>query len=158
MGKRSHSFGMAQGRVGRDLRLGLALPERHCSVGGGMPRGRNASFGQSSYFVYRIASLGAMLRENSWRCDIREISTSCLTLFYCSCAMTGQSSACNNGRPMKNENLKSTTVHFTESDLHLINALQEKLGLGMIHVIRLAIRRMAETESLLPIPPAPKKS
>ena len=58
---------------------------------------------------------------------------------------------------MKNENLKSTTVHFTESDLHLIKSLQEKLGLGMIHVIRLAIRRMAETESLLPFPVAPKK-
>ena len=51
---------------------------------------------------------------------------------------------------MKNEKLKSTTVRFTDSDLHLIDCLQEKLGLGMIHVIRLAIRRLAEIENLLP--------
>lgn len=50
---------------------------------------------------------------------------------------------------MKNEKLKSTTVRFTDSDLHLIDSLQEKLGLGMIHIIRLAIRRLAETENLL---------
>jgi len=49
---------------------------------------------------------------------------------------------------MKNEKLKSTTVRFTDSDLYLIDRLQEKLGLGMIHVIRLAIRRMAESENL----------
>jgi hypothetical protein len=58
---------------------------------------------------------------------------------------------------MKNENLKSTTVRFTDSDLYLIECLQEKLGLGMIHVIRLAIRRMAESENLLPAPSALKK-
>lgn len=58
---------------------------------------------------------------------------------------------------MKNENLKSTTVRFTDSDLHLIDSLQEKLGLGMIHVIRLAIRRLAESENLMPAPSAPKK-
>jgi hypothetical protein len=51
---------------------------------------------------------------------------------------------------MKNEKLKSTTVRFTDSDLHLIVRLQEKLGLGMIHIIRLAIRRFAESENLLP--------
>jgi hypothetical protein len=51
---------------------------------------------------------------------------------------------------MKNEKLKSTTVRFTDSDLHLIERLQEKLGLGMIHVIRLAIRRLAESENLPP--------
>jgi len=62
--------------------------------------------------------------------------------------MTGRSSDCNNQDCMKNENLKSTTVRFTESDLHVIDCLQEKLGLGMIHVIRLAIRRMAESENL----------
>ena len=50
---------------------------------------------------------------------------------------------------MKNEKLKSTTVRFTDSDLHLIDSLQEKLGLGMIHIIRLAIRRLAENENLL---------
>jgi hypothetical protein len=58
---------------------------------------------------------------------------------------------------MKNEKLKSTTVRFTESDLYLIERLQEKLGLGMIHVIRLAIRRLAENESLLPSHSVPKK-
>jgi hypothetical protein len=58
---------------------------------------------------------------------------------------------------IRNEKLKSTTVRFTESDLHLIESLQEKLGLGMIHVIRLAIRRLAEGENLLPFPAASKK-
>ena len=58
---------------------------------------------------------------------------------------------------MKNENVKSTTVRFTDSDLHLIDRLQEKLGLGMIHIIRLAIRRLAESENLLPFPFTPKK-
>jgi hypothetical protein len=51
---------------------------------------------------------------------------------------------------MKNEKLKSTTVRFTDSDIFLIQCLQEKLGLGMIHIIRLAIRRLAESEHLLP--------
>jgi hypothetical protein len=60
-------------------------------------------------------------------------------------------------RAMKNEKLKPTTVRFTDSDLHLIDCLQEKLGLGMIHVIRLAIRRLAEVENLLPSPSTPKK-
>jgi len=58
---------------------------------------------------------------------------------------------------MKNEKLKSTTVRFTESDLHLIDSLQAKLGLGMIHVIRLAIRRLAESENLLPTSAATQK-
>jgi hypothetical protein len=51
---------------------------------------------------------------------------------------------------MKKDKLKSTTVRFTDSDLHLIECLQEKLGLGMVHVIRLAIRRLAENENLPP--------
>jgi hypothetical protein len=58
---------------------------------------------------------------------------------------------------MKNEKLKSTTVRFTDSDLQFIGSLQEKLGLGMIHVIRLAIRRLAESENLQLSNPAPKK-
>ena len=49
---------------------------------------------------------------------------------------------------MKTDKLKSTTVRFTESDLHLIDCLREKLGLGMIHIIRLAIRRLAENENV----------
>ena len=51
---------------------------------------------------------------------------------------------------MKSEKLKSTTVRFSDSDLDLIGRLQEKLGLGMIHIIRLSIRRLAESENLLP--------
>jgi len=51
---------------------------------------------------------------------------------------------------MKHEKLKATTVRFTDSDLHLIDCLQEKLGLGMVHIIRLAIRRLAEGENLPP--------
>ena len=59
---------------------------------------------------------------------------------------------------MKNERLKSTTVRFTDSDLSLIEALEDKLGLGMIHIIRLAIRRLAEHENLLPsLPPGGKR-
>ena len=54
--------------------------------------------------------------------------------------------------------LKSTTVQFTESDLHIIASLQDKLGLGMIQVIRLAIRRLAEIENAPPHHPPRKKS
>jgi hypothetical protein len=49
---------------------------------------------------------------------------------------------------MRTDKLKSTTVRFTESDLGLINSLQDKLGLGMIQVIRLAIRRLADIENV----------
>ena len=48
----------------------------------------------------------------------------------------------------KGTKLKSTTVHFTDSDLNVLKSLQEKLGLGLIHVIRLAIRRLAEIEDV----------
>ena len=58
---------------------------------------------------------------------------------------------------MQNEKLKSTTVRFTDSDLRLIDSLQEKLGLGMIHVIRLAIRRLAQSENVVSAPSALKK-
>jgi hypothetical protein len=58
---------------------------------------------------------------------------------------------------IKGEKLKSTTVRFTDSDIRLIDSLQEKLGLGMIHVIRLAIRRLAEAENLIPLLSSPKK-
>jgi hypothetical protein len=58
---------------------------------------------------------------------------------------------------MKNEKLKSTTVRFTDADLYLVDCLREKLGLGMIHILRLAIRRLAENENLLPSSSAPKK-
>jgi hypothetical protein len=58
---------------------------------------------------------------------------------------------------MTNERLKSTTVRFTDSDLHILGSLQEKLGLGRIQVIRLAIRRLAEIENLLNAPSVRKK-
>jgi hypothetical protein len=58
---------------------------------------------------------------------------------------------------MKNEKLKSTTVRFSDTDLHLIDHLKQKLGLGMIHIIRLAIRRLAESENLPPSNAAPGK-
>jgi hypothetical protein len=48
----------------------------------------------------------------------------------------------------RKDKLKSTTVRFTDSDLEVIACLEDKLGLGMIHVIRLAIRRLAEIENV----------
>ena len=60
-------------------------------------------------------------------------------------------------RSYEERETQSTTVRFTDSDLHLIECLQEKLGLGMIHVIRLAIRRLAESENLSPLPSTPQK-
>jgi hypothetical protein len=57
----------------------------------------------------------------------------------------------------KKDKLKSTTVRFTESDLKIIACLEDKLGLGMIHVIRLAIRRLAEIENGVASPPPRKK-
>jgi hypothetical protein len=46
--------------------------------------------------------------------------------------------------------LKSTTVRFTSEDLHIIKQLQRRLGLGMVQVIRLAIRRLAQLENIRP--------
>jgi hypothetical protein len=60
-------------------------------------------------------------------------------------------------KTMADDKLKSTTVRFTDSDLLVINHLREKLGLGMIQVIRLAIRRLAEIENVLPPSPARRK-
>ncbi|HXY83015.1 MAG TPA: hypothetical protein VEH56_04780 [Candidatus Saccharimonadales bacterium] len=53
------------------------------------------------------------------------------------------------------DKLKSTTVRFTTEDLHLIQTLQQRLGLGMVQVIRLAIRRLAQLENLGPSLPKP---
>ena len=73
--------------------------------------------------------------------------------------MTGSLQGCiKNAAMMKNEKLKSTTVRFTGSDLHVIAHLQDKLGLGMIQVIRLAIRRLAEIENVPASSPPRKKS
>ena len=56
----------------------------------------------------------------------------------------------------RKDKLKSTTVRFTDSDLEIIACLEDKLGLRMIHVIRLAIRRLAEIENVLASPPRKK--
>jgi len=55
-------------------------------------------------------------------------------------------------RVMKNDKLRSTTVRLSDSDLYLIERLQEKLGLDRFHVIRLALWHLAENESLLSSP------
>jgi len=44
--------------------------------------------------------------------------------------------------------LKPTTVRFTTEDLRIIEQLECKLGLGMVQVIRLAIRRLAQLENI----------
>jgi hypothetical protein len=44
--------------------------------------------------------------------------------------------------------LKSTTVRFTNEDLQIIERLERRLGLGMMQVIRLAIRRLAQLENI----------
>lgn len=51
---------------------------------------------------------------------------------------------------MENDRLKSRTVHFTDSDLHLIERLQDKLGIDLFHVVRLAVKNLAENENLVP--------
>lgn len=60
-------------------------------------------------------------------------------------------------RVMKNDKLQSTALRFTDSDLYLIERLQEKLRLDMFHVIRLAVRHLAENENLPSSPSVPKK-
>jgi hypothetical protein len=61
-------------------------------------------------------------------------------------------------KPMRTgDKLKSTTVRFTDADLLVINRLREKLGPGMIQIIRLAIRRLGEIENVLPPSSARKK-
>lgn len=101
------------------------------------------------YFVHRLCDCDAMLTKYSSQCDIFEISVSCLPASSLPLGNDGQSSLMQELTDMKNEKLKSTTVRFTDSDLRLIDSLQEKRGLGMIHVIRLAIRRLAESENLV---------
>ena len=51
-------------------------------------------------------------------------------------------------REMTGEKLKCTTVRFTKEDFRIIGILQRKLGLGMVQVIRLAIRRLAQLEKV----------
>ena len=58
---------------------------------------------------------------------------------------------------MNDGKLQSTTVRFTDSDLYLIERLQEKLGLDVFHVIRRAVRHLAEIENLQSSLSVPKK-
>jgi excinuclease UvrABC helicase subunit UvrB len=58
-------------------------------------------------------------------------------------------------RNMEKEKLKSTTVRFTKEDLHIIDMLQRRLGLGMVQVIRVAIRRLAQLEKVVLSLPKP---
>ena len=109
--------------------------------------------------LYNFLSLDAMARENSSRYAIDSISFRYLSAqFHCACTRTYQSQCCTSEWTMGNDQLKSTTVRFTDSDLAVIDRLREKLGLGMIQVIRLSIRRLAELENVLPLPVARKKS
>lgn len=48
----------------------------------------------------------------------------------------------------RKDKLNSTTVRFTNEDLHILEQLERKLGLGMAQVIRLAIRRLAQLENI----------
>jgi hypothetical protein len=48
----------------------------------------------------------------------------------------------------RKDKLKSTTVRFTNEDFQLLDRLQRRLGLGMVQVIRLAIRRLAQLENI----------
>ena len=48
----------------------------------------------------------------------------------------------------RKDKLKSTTVRFTIEDLKIVDRLQRRLGLGMVQVIRLAIRRLAQLENI----------
>jgi len=119
-------------------------------LAGTAPDGGRYALSDIGYFVHHLPYCDAMFDEILRRAIPRRYR---LTAFSLPWLLSG------NDRPivrlqelrvMKNEKLKSTTVRFTDSDLHLIDCLQEKLGLGMIHVIRLAIRRLAEIENLLP--------
>ena len=82
--------------------------------------------------------------------------TAVSSILHCSSATTRNLWGCRKKQLMRNDKLKSTTVRFTESDLQIIACLQDKLGLGMVQVIRLAIRRLAEIENVL-TSPAPRK-
>lgn len=53
---------------------------------------------------------------------------------------------------------KQVGIRLTTQDLELLSALQVKTGIGnRTDVIRLAIRRLAEMEGVVPIPPPKKK-
>jgi len=108
-------------------------------------------------YLYIASCCHAMLDKYSSQCDTSEISFGCLMAPSLLLGNDGQTPLMQELTVMKNEQLKATTVRFTDSDLRLIDSLQEKLGLGMIHIIRLAIRRLAENENLLPSTSVPRK-
>ena len=91
-----------------------------------------------------------MFTENCSRSDTSKISFRCLLAFSVLLGNDRLIVLMQELPLMKNDKLKSTTVRFSDSDLYFIDCLQKKLGLGMIHIIRLAIRRLAESENLLP--------
>src|SRR5215471_1557154 len=123
-----------------------ALPLLGCPF---TPSGGGALLGQTGNFVHQLIDSGSSVCKKilaaRYLIDSVEISICVFIDFH---QRQVDSLGCKIST-MKNEKLKSTTVRFTDSDLHLIDSLQEKLGLGMIHIIRLAIRRLAETENLL---------
>ena len=111
--------------------------------------GRYALSASSSLYI-AFCGCDAMLTKYSSRSDIVEIPSRYLSASSLCLGNDGRSSLMQKSTVMKNEKLKATTVRFTDSELRLIDRLRDKLGLGMIHIIRLAIRRLAENENLLP--------
>jgi hypothetical protein len=51
-------------------------------------------------------------------------------------------------RFLEKDKLRSTTVRFSKQDIQIIDALRQRLGLGMVQVIRVAIRRLAQLENI----------
>jgi len=114
-----------------------------------LPMGEGCALSDNRYFVHHLSECDSIRTEILRQAIPCRYLLAVYMLSQCSGATTGRSSGCNNEAVMKSEKLKSTTVRFTDSDLYLIERLQQKLGLGMIHVIRLAIRRLAENENVL---------
>src|SRR3954468_11595411 len=148
MTQASHLSRAGRGRQGRFLKIETGPPLRllcrQQHDGGGM------LFGYQVLLYTPLTDRDPMLTEILRNAIPQRYRLAVSQWSRCSWATTEQLSRWKTLRLMKNEKLKSTTVRFTESDLYLIESLQEKLGLGMIHIIRLAIRRFAESENLPP--------
>ena len=117
-----------------------------------VPDGGGCSFLTIRYFVHHHPDCDATFTQIFRRMISMRYRVAVYALSFLAPRQRQSLVRMRESRAMKNEKLKSTTVRFTDSDLHLIECLQEKLGLGMIHVVRLAIRRLAESENLLPLP------
>jgi hypothetical protein len=138
-----------RGRGGHESRLGcLCLVDFLAAV----PDGGGCSFLTIRYFVHHHPDCDATFTQIFRRMISMRYRVAVYALSFLAPRQRQSLVRMRESRAMKNEKLKSTTVRFTDSDLHLIECLQEKLGLGMIHVVRLAIRRLAESENLLPLP------